>query len=70
MAANLTAQVRDIADVSKSVARGDLSKKITVDVKGEILDLKNTINTMVDQVRYFKLANIIETLFIGIKKIF
>jgi osomolarity two-component system sensor histidine kinase NIK1 len=52
MAANLTAQVRDIADVSKSVARGDLSKKITVDVKGEILDLKNTINTMVDQVKY------------------
>lgn len=53
MAANLTAQVRDIADVSKSVARGDLSKKITVDVKGEILDLKNTINTMVDQVKYY-----------------
>jgi len=51
MAANLTAQVRDIANVSKAVARGDLSKKITVDVRGEILDLKNTINTMVDQVR-------------------
>src|SRR5436190_1113809 len=50
MAANLTAQVRDIANVSKAVARGDLSKKVTVDVKGEILDLKNTINTMVDQV--------------------
>ncbi|CAG8571069.1 5453_t:CDS:10, partial [Cetraspora pellucida] len=53
MAANLTAQVRDIADVSKAVARGDLSKKITVDVKGEILDLKNTINTMVDQLQTF-----------------
>lgn len=65
MAANLTAQVRDIADVSKSVARGDLSKKITVDVKGEILDLKNTINTMVDQVRYFKLTNLVEILFKG-----
>ncbi|KAI9294616.1 hypothetical protein K502DRAFT_342280 [Neoconidiobolus thromboides FSU 785] len=53
MAANLTAQVRDIADVSKAVARGDLSKKITVNVKGEILDLKNTINTMVDQLQTF-----------------
>ncbi|RHZ84451.1 hypothetical protein Glove_81g78 [Diversispora epigaea] len=53
MAANLTSQVRDIADVSKAVARGDLSKKITVDVKGEILDLKNTINTMVDQLQTF-----------------
>ncbi|CAG8435577.1 8470_t:CDS:10 [Funneliformis caledonium] len=53
MAANLTAQVRDIANVSKAVARGDLSKKITVDVKGEILDLKNTINTMVDQLQTF-----------------
>src|SRR5438876_3439702 len=49
MAANLTAQVRNIADVTKAVATGDLSKKITVDVKGEILELKNTINTMVDQ---------------------
>ncbi|KAJ9082352.1 histidine kinase osmosensor [Entomophthora muscae] len=53
MATNLTAQVRDIANVSKAVARGDLSKKIMVDVKGEILDLKNTINTMVDQLRTF-----------------
>jgi osomolarity two-component system sensor histidine kinase NIK1 len=50
MAANLTDQVRDIAQVTQAVARGDLSKKITVDVRGEILDLKNTINTMVDQV--------------------
>jgi len=53
MAENLTAQVRDIADVSTAVARGDLSKKITVNVKGEILDLKNTINTMVDQVKCY-----------------
>lgn len=53
MAANLTAQVRDIANVSKAVARGDLSKKVTVPVKGEILDLKNTINTMVDQLQTF-----------------
>src|SRR5207245_433618 len=49
MASNLTAQVRNIADVTKAVANGDLSKKITVDVKGEILELKNTVNTMVDQ---------------------
>src|SRR5205807_1293565 len=53
MAGNLTAQVRNIADVTKSVATGDLSKKITVDVKGEILELKDTINTMVDQLRSF-----------------
>jgi HAMP domain-containing protein/CheY-like chemotaxis protein/signal transduction histidine kinase len=53
MASNLTAQVRNIADVTTAVARGDLSKKITVDVKGEILELKNTINTMVDQLRSF-----------------
>src|SRR5258705_6374777 len=46
MAGNLTAQVRNIADVTTAVAKGDLSKKITVDVKGEILQLKNTINTM------------------------
>src|SRR5207302_1357811 len=46
MARNLTSQVRNIADVTKAVAAGDLSKKITVDVKGEILELKNTINTM------------------------
>ena len=49
MAGNLTSQVRNIADVTKAVAAGDLSKKITVDVKGEILELKNTINVMVDQ---------------------
>src|SRR6185436_232490 len=49
MASNLTAQVRNIAEVTTALARGDLSKKITVDVKGEILELKNTINTMVDQ---------------------
>src|SRR5213594_4082030 len=53
MAANLTAQVRNIAEVTTAVALGDLSKKITVDVKGEILELKNTINTMVDQLRSF-----------------
>ena len=53
MAGNLTAQVRNIADVTTAVAAGDLSKKITVDVKGEILELKNTINTMVDQLRSF-----------------
>src|SRR5205085_257039 len=50
---NLTAQVRNIADVTKAVAAGDLSKKITVDVRGEILELKNTINTMVDQLGSF-----------------
>ena len=53
MGGNLTAQVRNIADVTTAVANGDLSKKITVDVKGEILELKNTINTMVDQLRSF-----------------
>src|SRR6186713_1961599 len=53
MASNLTAQVRNIAGVTTAVARGDLSRKITVDVKGEILDLKNTINTMVDQLNGF-----------------
>src|SRR5262249_54887001 len=53
MAGNLTAQVRNIADVTTAVANGDLSKKITVDVRGEILDLKNTINTMVDQLGSF-----------------
>src|SRR5437867_2737428 len=53
MASNLTGQVRNIADVTKAVATGDLSKKITVDVKGEILELKNTINTMVDQLSSF-----------------
>jgi len=51
MAGNLTAQVRNIAEVTTAVARGDLSRKITVDVKGEILELKNTINTMVDQLK-------------------
>jgi signal transduction histidine kinase/DNA-binding response OmpR family regulator/HAMP domain-containing protein len=53
MAGNLTSQVRNIADVTKAVAAGDLSKKITVDVKGEISELKNTVNTMVDQLRSF-----------------
>ena len=53
MAGNLTGQVRNIAEVTTAVARGDLSKKITVDVKGEILELKNTINTMVDQLNGF-----------------
>ena len=53
MADNLTGQVRNIAEVTTAVARGDLSKKITVDVKGEILELKNTINVMVDQLNSF-----------------
>src|SRR5262245_5559027 len=55
MASNLTAQVRSIAEVTTAVANGDLSKKITVDVRGEILELKATINTMVDQLRTFSL---------------
>jgi HAMP domain-containing protein len=53
MANNLTTQVRNIAEVTTAVANGDLSKKITVDVKGEVLELKNTINTMVDQLSSF-----------------
>jgi HAMP domain-containing protein len=53
MAGNLTGQVRNIADVTTAVARGDLSKKITVEAKGEILQLKNTINIMVDQLNAF-----------------
>src|SRR5207253_664963 len=53
MAGNLTGQVRNIAEVTTAVAKGDLSKKITVDVKGEILALKDTINTMVDQLNGF-----------------
>jgi HAMP domain-containing protein len=53
MAGNLTSQVRNIAAVTKAVASGDLSKKITVDVQGEILELKNTVNTMVDQLSSF-----------------
>src|SRR5689334_11039795 len=53
MASNLTGQVRAIADVTTAVAKGDLSRKITVDVRGEILELKNTINTMVDQLSSF-----------------
>src|SRR5436853_2363000 len=53
MAANLTGQVRNIAEVTTAVARGDLSKKITADAKGEILALKSTINTMVDQLNAF-----------------
>ena len=53
MSRNLTAQVRNIAEVTTAVAMGDLSKKITVDVRGEFLDQKNTINTMVDQLNAF-----------------
>src|SRR5207245_3747824 len=53
MASNLTNQVRNIAEVTTAVANGDLSKKITVDVRGEILELKNTINIMVDQLNAF-----------------
>jgi HAMP domain-containing protein len=53
MASNLTGQVRNIADVATAIANGDLSRKITVDVKGEILELKNTVNTMVDQLNGF-----------------
>ena len=53
MASNLTTQVRNIAEVSTAIANGDLSKKITVDVRGEILELKETINTMVDQLNAF-----------------
>lgn len=53
MAANLTGQVRNIAEVTTAVARGDLSKKITADATGEMLELKNTINTMVDQLNSF-----------------
>src|SRR3954453_7268166 len=53
LADNLTTQVRNIADVTTAVANGDLSKKITVDVRGEVAELKNTINTMVDQLSSF-----------------
>src|SRR5690349_8422995 len=53
MASNLTSQVRNIADVTTAVARGDLSRKITAEAKGEILELKNTVNTMVDQLNSF-----------------
>src|SRR5207342_3239047 len=53
MASNLTGQVRNIADVATAIARGDLNRKITVDVKGEILQLKETINTMVEQLSAF-----------------
>src|SRR5437762_2511201 len=53
MASNLTNQVRNIAEVTTAVANGDLSRKITVDVRGEISELKNTINTMVDQLNAF-----------------
>src|SRR6185437_6187140 len=53
MASNLTSQVRNIAEVSTAVANGDLSRKITVDAKGEVQELKNTINSMVDQLRSF-----------------
>ncbi len=57
MASNLTGQVRNIAEVSTAIARGDLSRKITVDVKGEILELKNTINTMVDQLQLVRVRS-------------
>ena len=57
MASNLTAQVRNIAEVTTAVANGDLSRKITVDVRGEILELKNTINTMVDQLNSLRLGS-------------
>ena len=57
MASNLTGQVRNIAEVTTAVANGDLSKKITVDVRGEILELKNTINTMVDQLERVRLGS-------------
>ena len=57
MAGNLTSQVRNIADVTTAVANGDLSRKITVDVRGEILELKNTINTMVDQLNVVRLRS-------------
>ena len=57
LAGNLTSQVRNIAEVTTAVARGDLSKKITVDVRGEILELKNTINTMVDQLSVVRLGS-------------
>jgi HAMP domain-containing protein len=53
MAGNLTTQVRNIAEVATAIANGDLSRKIAVDVKGEVLELKNTINTMVDQLNSF-----------------
>ena len=53
MAANLTAQVRDIASVSSAIARGDLSRTVTVDVRGEMLELKETVNSLVDQLRTF-----------------
>ena len=56
MADNLTGQVRNIAEVTTAVARGDLSKKITVDVKGEILELKDTINVMVDQLNSLRVG--------------
>jgi len=53
LASNLTTQVRNIAEVTTAVATGDLSRKITVDARGEVLELKNTINTMVDQLNSF-----------------
>ena len=58
MASNLTGQVRNIADVATAIAKGDLSSKITVEVKGEILELKNTINTMVDQLNAFRIRSL------------
>ncbi len=55
MTGNLTAQVRNIAEVTKAVASGDLSKTVAIDVKGEILDLKNTINMMVEQLELLRI---------------
>ena len=57
MASNLTSQVRNIAEVTTAVANGDLSRKIEVDVKGEILELKNTINTMVEQLEVLRIRS-------------
>src|SRR5205814_2272988 len=65
MAGNLTALVRNIAEVTTAVAKGDLSTKITVDVKGEILELKNTINTMVDQLSSFASATTLRAREVG-----
>ncbi|KAF9179220.1 hypothetical protein BGZ50_007150, partial [Haplosporangium sp. Z 11] len=67
MAANLTTQVRDIASVSKAVAIGDLSKKISVEAKGEMMDLKNTINTMVDQLQEFATKVSLVSLEVGVE---
>ena len=57
MAGNLTNQVRNIAGVTTAVARGDLSTKITVDARGEILEIKNTVNNLVDQAQLFRFGS-------------